>query len=240
MKKLLGILALLLLIAGVAVWYFVSFRLDSVIEHRIEQAASQSLGTAVAVGGVKTSIRDGSLEISSITVANPPGYRNANAFSLNRVEAAVDFSNFDIRRVVIERPEIVIEEMGGETNVSRMLAELERREGGPPPVEGREDPVIVIRHFRMNESRAAFESESLDRYSDLEIDAVELNDVRGTPDEVAKVIAAAVLGKIVKEAATELLKAEARKKLDDVSDKVSDKFRELIGADEPDDVPDDR
>ena len=236
MKKFFMAVIVLLLIVGAGVWYFVSFRLDGVIEQRIEQAGSVSFGTPVSVGKVTTDIRNGSLEISSITVANPPGFRNPNAFSLNNIVASVDYANFDVKRVVIDNPEIVIEEMGGETNFSKMLARLESEPAEPADPAGNE-PVIVVRHFRMNESRAAFESESLDRYSDLSVDSVELNDIRGTPTEVAKAIATAVLSEIAAEAATEMLKAQARKKFDDVEEKVSDKLRDMLGGDED---PDDR
>jgi hypothetical protein len=54
----------------------------------------------------------------------------------------------------------------------------------------------------MNESRAAFESESLDRYSDLEVDAIELNNIKGTPSEVANVIATEIIQEVTREAAT--------------------------------------
>jgi hypothetical protein len=231
MKKLFLAVIVLLLIVGAGVWYFVSFRLDGVIEQRIEQVGTTSFGAPVSVGAVRTDIRNGSLEISEITVANPPGFRNPNAFSLNNIVASVDYANFDIKRVVIDNPEIVIEEIGGETNFSKMLARLESEPSEPSGPPGNE-PVIVIRHFRMNESRAAFESEALDRYSDLAVDSVELNDIRGTPTEVAKVIATEVVSEIVSEAATEILKAQARKKLDDVEDTVSDKLRDLLGEDE--------
>ena len=233
MKKVFVIgLALLVLLGGVT-WYFVTYRMDHMIGQRIEAAASRSFGTRVTVGAVKTDLRDGSLSVSNITVANPPGFRNANAFSLDNVEAAVDFSSLDIRRVVIDRPEIVIEEMGGETNFSKMLAELKQRDSQPEPAgDGGPEPVIVIRHFRLNESRAAFESASLDHYTDLEVDAVELNDIRGTPSEVARIIATEVVGEIASEAATEMLKAQAQKKIEDVESKVSDKLRELLGSDE--------
>jgi hypothetical protein len=204
------------------------------IEHQIEEIGSRSFGTRVSVGAVTTDIRNGSLQISEITVANPPGFRNPNAFSLNNIEAAVDYASRDIRRLVIERPEIVIEEMGGETNFSKMLEELESQDSGSAG-SGGEEPVIFVRHFRMNESRAAFESKSLDRYTDLEVDAVELNDIRGTPTEVAKVIAAEVLNEVVSEAATELLKAQARKQFEDVEEKVSDKLRGILGGDEDSD-----
>lgn len=234
MKKFLVILVAILLIAGGGVWYFVSFRLDGMIEQQIEEIGSRSFGSRVSVGAVKTDIRNGSLQISGITVANPPGFRNPNAFSLNNIEAAVDYASRDIRRLVIERPEIVIEEMGGETNFSKMLEELESQDSGSAD-SGGDEPVIFVRHFRMNESRAAFESKSLDRYTDVEVDAVELKDIRGTPTEVAKVIAAEVLNEILSEAATELLKAQARKQFEDVEEKVSDKLRGILGGDEDSD-----
>ena len=68
----------------------------------------------------------------------------------------------------------------------------------------------------MNGSRAAFESESLDRYSDLKIAAVELNDIEGTPAEVASAIATEVVSEVVSAAAVELLKAKASDKINDI------------------------
>ena len=69
----------------------------------------------------------------------------------------------------INQPEIVIEEKGGNTNFDVMLDRINSGEQVPAG-DGQPEPVITIRHFRLNESRAAFESESLDRYTDVEID----------------------------------------------------------------------
>lgn len=68
----------------------------------------------------------------------------------------------------------------------------------------------------MNESRAAFESESMNRYSDLKIGAVELSNIEGTPAEVASAIANEVVSEVVSAAAVELLKAKASDKLNDI------------------------
>ncbi|MCH5373841.1 MAG: hypothetical protein JJ992_07685, partial [Planctomycetes bacterium] len=141
--------------------------------------------------------------------------------------------SLDVKRVVIDEPEIVIEEVGGETNISKMLKELDRKVSEPEPQgSGRPEPEIVIHHFRMNESRAAFESKSLGRYSDVEIDAVELNDLRGTPTEVARMIASKVLAEVASDAATEVLKAQARKKYDEVEEQVTGKLKSLFGSEE--------
>jgi len=169
------------------------------------------------------------LSISNITIANPPGYKNKNAFSLNDIEAAVDYANFDIKRIVINKPEIVVEEKGGKTNFDQILAALNSGETSPEPdaaPEGEgskeEETIYVIRHFRMDESRASFESESLDRYSDLKVDAIELSNIKGTRSEVGKIIANKIVSEITKEAATELLKAKASEKISDIFGKDKD------------------
>jgi hypothetical protein len=222
MKKAIAVLLVLLLVIGGGAWYFVAFQMDSMIQKQIETSASISLGTQVSVGTVKTDIKNGSLTISGVTIANPPGFRNKNAFSLNGIEAAVDYANFDIKHMVIENPEIVIEEIGGETNFTRILAALEKQEADHALDDGKAEPIITVRHFRMNESRAVYESESLDRYSDLKVDAVELNNIKGTPFEVANIIATAIIQEITKEAAIELLKAKASNEIDSIFEKDKD------------------
>lgn len=239
MKKTITVLLVLALLAGGAAWYFVTFHMDMMIERKIESSASTSLGTRVSVGKVTTDIRGGALTISNVTVANPPGFRNDNAFSLNGIEAALDYSTLDIKRVVIEKPDIVIEEMGGKTNFDLMMEALQSEpSAGSDRGKGAgdaEETVIVVHHFRMNESRAAFESESLDTYSNLEVDAVELNNLRGTPEEVGRIIANEILKEVTQEAAIEILKAQARKKYGEVEIQVTDKLKDLLGGDDEDD-----
>jgi hypothetical protein len=227
-KALILLLGLVVVIAGAA-WYFVAFKMDATIERTIEKHASASLGTQVSVGRVESDIKGGSLSISNITIANPPGYKNSNAFSLNDIEAAVDYANFDIKRIVINKPEIVIEEMGGKTNFDQILASLNQGESSSetdaepgPAAEGEEEQIYVIRNFRMNESRASFESESLDRYSNLEVDAIEIKNIKGTRSEVSKIIASEIISEITKEAATEMLKAKASEKIGDIFGKDKD------------------
>jgi hypothetical protein len=242
-KKAIGILLVLLLVVGAGVWYFVTYRMDSLIQKKIETAVSISLGTRVTVGEVTTDIKGGSLTISNVTIANPSGFKNKNAFILNGIEAAVDYANLEVKRVVIDRPEIVIEEMGGKTNFSLMMAEMKKQQSAPaanPDADPGTDPgadagaepaaaskdekerIVVIRHFRMNESRASFESESLGKYSSLKIDAIELNNIKGTPSEVANVIATKIITEVSREAAFELIKAKAAEKINSYFEKDKD------------------
>jgi hypothetical protein len=107
MQKATTSLLIIILLIGGAAWYYLSFRLDDAIAQGIEEAGSVALGTSVKVGDVTSNIRDGSLSISSITVANPPGYNNKFAISFKSIKAAVDYDSFDIKRVIIDNPEVV-------------------------------------------------------------------------------------------------------------------------------------
>ncbi len=241
MRKLFLTLGLIMLVAIAAALYFISYRLDGVVETRIERAATMALGTRVEVGGVQTNLRDGTLKIAEISVANPPGFENAYAVRFHQVHAAVDYSAREIRHVVIENPEFIIEEAGGTTNFEQILQALQGGRGNQPGqatadganssgVQGTEQ-VISIKHFRISETRAVFESRSLDRYSNIEMDAIEMNNLRGTPAELADQIAREVVAELSSAAATEVLKAQAKKQLKGINGKkVGDTLRGLLGG----------
>ncbi|MEJ8567253.1 hypothetical protein [Elongatibacter sediminis] len=238
MKKVFLTLGLIVLIGAGAAWYFVTYRLDGLIETEIEKAATVAMGSRVEVGGVSTDIRGGTLRVSQISVANPPGFENPHAVRFNGIEASVDYENLEIKRVVIDNPDFFIEERGGKTNFGQMLETIEQN---APPVDpdAADEPEIVIRHFRIDKTRAALESHSFDRFTDVEVDAIEMHNLRGTPTELAEQIAREVVGELSSEAAGALLEAEARKRLGDVQEKVSGKLRGLLGGDDESEEDDD-
>lgn len=235
MKKVFLTLGLIVLVGAGAAWYFVAYRLDTVIESRIERAATLAVGTHVEVGGVSTDIRAGTLRIDRISVANPPGFENPHAMTLNGVEAAVDYDGLEIRRIFIDNPDFIIEERGGATNFGLMMDSIGQHVPPADPAAGPE-PEIVIRHFRIDDTRAAFESHTFDRFTDVEIDAIELHGLRGTPTELAERIAREVVREVSSEAASALVRAEARKRLGDVGERVGERvgetLRGLLGGEE--------
>jgi hypothetical protein len=238
MRKLFMTLGLIILVAAGLAWYFVNMRLDTMIESRLERAATTSLGNHVEVGGVETDLRKGTLTVRELSVANPPGYKNPYAMRFSGVEAAVDYDTLEIRRVVIDQPEFLIEELGGTTNFQQMLDALEAGESPVPAADpARPEPEITIRHFRIDGARAGFESQSLDRYTDLKVDAIELNDLKGTPTELANQIGHEVLRELSQEAGMALLEVQARKKAGDLGSKVSESLGSLLGKDDETEDP---
>lgn len=234
MRKVFFTLGSIMLLAVVAAVYFIMFRLDGVVETRIEKVASTALGSRVEVGGVRTNLRDGTLTVEQISVANPPGFENPYAVRLNAVEAAVDYDGLEVKQVVIANPEFYVEEHGGKTNFGQMLHALDAGAGesagsGPAEAPPKAEPVIVIRHLRIDETRAAFESHTFDRYTDMQIGAIEMNNLRGTPSQLTGEIARKVVGELKSAASSEMLKVQAQKKVDDIQQKVNDKLRDLLG-----------
>jgi hypothetical protein len=239
-RKLFITLGLIMLVGAGFAWYFVNARMDSMIESRLERAATVSLGNHVEVGGVETNLRKGTLTVREISVANPPGYKNPYAMRFNGVEAAVDYDNLEIKQMVIDQPEFLIEELGGTTNIQQMLDAMESGESVIPAADpSRPEPEIVIRHFRIDQARAGFESSSLDRYTELQVDAIEMRDLKGTPTELANQIGKEVLEQLKSKAAKALLEAQARKKADDLSDQLSNSLGKIFGDDEDAEEPPD-
>lgn len=239
-KKLFLTLGLIMLVGAGLAWYFVNVRMDSMIESRLERAATASLGNHVEVGGVETDLRNGTLTVREISVANPPGFKNPYAMRFNGVQASVDYETREIRSVVIDRPEFLIEELNGNTNFQQMLDALESGESVIPSADpSKPEPEITIRHFRIDQARAGFESASLDRYTDLKVDAIEMHNLKGTPTELANEIGRQVLKEISSEASTALLEAQARNKLEELGGKVSESLGEILGKEDEDDDEDD-
>ena len=85
MKKLLMVVAALLLMAGLFVTWFLS-GLDGRVHDAIERAGSEALGVAVSVGSVDLDLAAGTGRIEGFEIANPPGFSGNPAFSAEELE----------------------------------------------------------------------------------------------------------------------------------------------------------
>lgn len=231
MRKVFFTLGAIMVVAVAAALYFITYRLDSMVESRIERAATMAFGSSVEVAGVRTNLRDGTLTVEQISVTNPPGFDNPYAARFNALRAAVDYKGLEIKQVAIENPEFYVEELDGKTNFDQMLHALDSGVEPAASEPGKPEPILSIRHLRIGETRATFESHTFDHYTDMQVDAIEMHDLRGTPSELAGQIARKVVGELKSEAAKEMLKIQAQKKVDDIQKKVNDKLRDLLGGD---------
>jgi hypothetical protein len=110
MKKLLGVIAILAIAA--VIWFVTS--LDDRIKNHIEQTATKLAGVPVTIGSVDISIFNGTGEINELTVKNPKGYSQGNAFEMNSIRIDVALGSvfkqpFVVNELVIDSPVINLE-----------------------------------------------------------------------------------------------------------------------------------
>jgi len=122
----------------------VFFSLDGLVRAGAEKALTSSLETESKVGGASISPFAGKFALSEISIANPEGYREPTAFTVGRIGLDVELLSFlgseaHIREIAIDAPSVVIEQMGGTTNLGQLLKRLEKKGGGEPkaPPEGK-------------------------------------------------------------------------------------------------------
>ncbi len=219
--------------AGLLGWWYMFHRMGSLLEEEIQRAGSEAFGTPVTVRDVDINLIEGVMRIEDLAIGNPPGFSREHAVVFGNIEADLDYQSGEVERLILEGAKIYIEERGGELNVQRLKEALESRIGSEPggghSGSGEE---VVIRRFLMRSTTATFESGSLQRLSEVEIDEIEMHDLRGTAESVSETIAQTVMEEIAEEASRAVLKAEAQKQLDDLSDKATKKLRELLGNDD--------
>lgn len=233
MKKfIITVVVVLFVGAGILGWWYMFHRLDGLFEEELQRAASEAFGTPVTVADVELDLLHGALRIDELAIGNPPGFAREHAVVFGTIEAAMDIETMQVARVIFDGVRIYIEERGGETNVQKLKEALESRISQESGGHADQDEELVIQQFLMRSTIATFESDSLQRLQEVEIDEIEMRNVRGTPDEVAEAIAVTVMEEIAEEAGRAMLRAQAEKQLEDVEGKVSEKLRELLGTDD--------
>lgn len=78
---------LILALAG-AIWYMAA-SLDTRIKHGLETSAWRVAGVPVRAGTLSLALRDGRAGLASLGIANPPGYRSADAIALGAIKARI-------------------------------------------------------------------------------------------------------------------------------------------------------
>ncbi|MDX1555702.1 MAG: hypothetical protein R3212_06735 [Xanthomonadales bacterium] len=234
MKKfIITTVVVLFLGGGLVGWWYMFYRMDAMLVAEIQRKGSEAFGTQVTVGDIDVDLLDGAMRIDELAIGNPPGFSREHAVVFGSIEAELDYSTGEVERVVLEGARIYIEEHRGETNVQRLKDALESRIGGAGGSRhsGSGDE-IVIRRFLMRSTTATFESASLKRLSEVEIDEIEMHDLRGTPEFVSEKIAREVIEEIAEEAGRAMLQAQAEKQIDELTDKASEKLKEWLGTDD--------
>ncbi len=137
---------LLIGVAGLFVALLVgaSFYINEIVGTAIERGGTYALGVETKVGFVRLSPFGGNFRVSSLRIANPPGFERSSFLELGSgnidvVLATLTEPVVHVSRFSLDDIEITLEKAKGKTNYGEILNNLGRFEKGNGPAPKQED-----------------------------------------------------------------------------------------------------
>ena len=169
MKKLLKVLAALLLLGVIAMVVVGFFFLGPVVTKTVNTVGPKVTGTKVELDGAKVMPLTGGATLTGLFVGNPEGWTGDKAFYLGEVRASVQPTSLlgdhiVVNEVYIDGPEFVYERrlLGG-SNIDALLKQIEENTGGgkTPPTTTEPDGEVkkplkfAIKSFELKNVKAS-------------------------------------------------------------------------------------
>jgi hypothetical protein len=219
MKKiLLGVALVCVAVAGAA-WYLLR-NLDTLVKDAIETAGTSAMGSAVTVGEVDIDLGAGSALVRDLRVANPDGFSADAMLRFTELSIVLDPANISRREVGIlaitaREPRVVYEvKEDGSRNLdvvaSRLRGEASTNPdaGAPAPQPtGTEGLVLNVANVDITSIEAALNAPKLPATVLVPPGDIHLQNLRGTPNQMAQQIMAPVLDQLSRNAGNALLAA---------------------------------
>jgi hypothetical protein len=162
MKKALLYLGLGALLLVLGAYVVMAHFLGSIVKAGVNGFGPKLTQTKVELAGATLSPLTGSGTLTGLTVGNPAGWSDANAFALGRVH--VDFQPFSvfgdhivINEILIDQPEFNYETKIVASNIKDLLKNIESfaGSGGKEPTAKSGKPIkFVVKKFRLTNAKA--------------------------------------------------------------------------------------
>ena len=125
------VVVLLLLVGGTILY----FSLNGIIRGQVEQQSTKSLNLQTALQSANFSPFGGNLSLRDYKVASPPGFSPQPMLELGGLDVKVSYGQLRgdpvrVQSIVIDRPKLLLEQVGGKFNVKALSDNL------PPPKPG--------------------------------------------------------------------------------------------------------
>jgi hypothetical protein len=162
MKKILLFLAVGFLVVAVGLYVGVMYFLGSIVKAGVNNLGPQLTQTKVVLDGATLSPLTGSGTLTGLSVGNPAGWSEGNAFSLGKVHVDIKpMSIFGdhvvINEITIDRPEFMYETKIVSSNIQELLKNIEKFTGGGETKAKTSDGKqmkFVLKKFRMTNAKA--------------------------------------------------------------------------------------
>jgi uncharacterized protein involved in outer membrane biogenesis len=211
-KVLIAIAVLVVVIVGAGVFLFSN--LDKIVEAGIETAGTSTLGTAVEVESVELDLVGGTASIYGFSIANPTGFSNASMVSFEELSVSINLQNtsgdqIHINSVVARSPFVLYESVDGETNVDAVSARFDSEEEVAEESDDSAAINLIIDSIVIEDIQATLISGFLPEPVDVGLGDIRLNDLEGSPDDIASEIMSPLLAQVASAAAQALVQATA-------------------------------
>ncbi len=220
MKRILIVSAALLVVVIIAGVWWVASSLDSIVKNAIEEQGSQALGTAVQVSSVSISLTEGRGTVRGLEVANPEGFSEEHAFTLQEVTLDIDVSSLDGDAVVLDEVRIIAPEidfeMGkdGKSNIDILRQNLIGA-GGQGSSGTDAEMKLLIRQFTLEKGKVNANTVNIGgQRIEAEFPSVEMKDLGGPDGAPPAVIGKQVVDKLTQTVAMAVAKKGLEKMLE--------------------------
>jgi hypothetical protein len=184
------VLVLVLIVVGLAVY------LDEVIGDAIERGGSYALGVPTRVGRAVLRPLSGSLSLSELSIANPPGFDAEHFIRLGEGFLLLDRESLggptlEVHSLRLADVELALEKSGKGTNYDVILANMaspedsaEGAQGEEVPEESGGGPALIIRELVIEDVLAHYDVAGGLGSVDVTIPEIRLTEIGGKDDPV--------------------------------------------------------
>ena len=213
-KAILGVLVLGLVLIGGGVFYVIN-NLDALVKQVIETVGTDAVGSPVTVGGVSIDLRGGSATITNFAVANPRGFSGESMIGFDELSVALDLANISseliaISSIVARNPRVHYETTEGGSNLETVAERFSSDESAAPASESESSNIqLQIGSILIEDIEAAMQTHLLPNTFEASLGDIRLQNLSGTPAEIAEAIMQPVISQLSRTAANSLLSMTA-------------------------------
>ncbi|MDD5597724.1 MAG: hypothetical protein PHV82_07250 [Victivallaceae bacterium] len=190
--------AVILLVVIVILAVVIIMHLGAIVAEAARTFGTQAAGTKVAVKSVYVSLLSGDLQINKLTIDNPPGYKDKEAFGFDLVAVDLDVNSVFTDTVIVNKVKIdnvridfepTLQGGSNLTDIKNNIMKFaqaektgaaqkpERREEKPEDTAPKKAKKVIIKSFVINKGRIMVSSSMLNTSVSVPLPRIELNDL---------------------------------------------------------------
>jgi hypothetical protein len=218
------LILLVVVVLGAAALFYLASNLNGIVAGLIEEQGSIATQTDVRVSGVDIRLREGSAEISGLSVANPEGF-SGSAVELGHFAIQLDAGSLTkdtiiVKNVLVDSARINVVQQGSANNLQKLLDSLPQSGNSGTTTEAGDGKKVIIEKFTLSGASASVTAAALGEPREVTLPTIVLTDIGrasngATGTQVAQQVLRPIIEKALTSAAAEEIKGRAKEKIDE-------------------------